>query len=276
MENNSKGNGIFLGVLGVATLVVAIIGATFAYFSASATSGEDAIQTQSTSVALGLQTITDESVFSQKLIPAYDNIAKLGEAKTTNRCKDDNENEICSVYTFMIGNPSASATQKVYGDITIQTNSFDNLYFRIYDITDGTEKEIITPSNFNNAAPVKTADGQNDIAVTTDSDVTYTLQSDGSGVLKIATLDTTLAPSKTEITGEAAIKAVSNYELNTVNGNTNVKKFKVVIWLRDTGFDQSTTDTLDSFIAGVNFTTGTGTGVTGVIGATTGENFAGE
>ena len=35
MENNN-GRGIFYGVIGVATLVVAIIGATFAYFSASA------------------------------------------------------------------------------------------------------------------------------------------------------------------------------------------------------------------------------------------------
>ena len=37
MENNN-GRGIFYGVIGVATLVVAIIGATFAYFSASITS----------------------------------------------------------------------------------------------------------------------------------------------------------------------------------------------------------------------------------------------
>ena len=34
---NKNGQGIFYGVIGVATLVVAIIGATFAYFSASAT-----------------------------------------------------------------------------------------------------------------------------------------------------------------------------------------------------------------------------------------------
>ena len=34
---NKNGNGIFLGVVSVATLVVAIIGATFAYFSASIT-----------------------------------------------------------------------------------------------------------------------------------------------------------------------------------------------------------------------------------------------
>ena len=36
MEENRKGPGVFYAVVGVATLVVAIIGATFAYFSASA------------------------------------------------------------------------------------------------------------------------------------------------------------------------------------------------------------------------------------------------
>ena len=36
-ENNRKGSGVFYAVVGVATLVVAIIGATFAYFSASQT-----------------------------------------------------------------------------------------------------------------------------------------------------------------------------------------------------------------------------------------------
>lgn len=36
---NKNGQGIFYGVIGVATLIVAIIGATFAYFSASATAG---------------------------------------------------------------------------------------------------------------------------------------------------------------------------------------------------------------------------------------------
>lgn len=43
MEENRKGPGIFYAVVGVATLVVAIIGATFAYFSASANSTGDTI-----------------------------------------------------------------------------------------------------------------------------------------------------------------------------------------------------------------------------------------
>ena len=39
MDNN-KSRGIFLGVLSVATLIVSIIGATFAYFVASANGKE--------------------------------------------------------------------------------------------------------------------------------------------------------------------------------------------------------------------------------------------
>lgn len=42
-DNNRKGPGIFYAVVGVATLVVAIIGATFAFFSASAESTGDTI-----------------------------------------------------------------------------------------------------------------------------------------------------------------------------------------------------------------------------------------
>ena len=46
MENErdeKKGNGIFLGIVGVATLIVAIIGASLAYFSAQAASANSAI-----------------------------------------------------------------------------------------------------------------------------------------------------------------------------------------------------------------------------------------
>ena len=37
MDNNKNGRGIFYGVIGVATLVVAIIGATFAYLDRKST-----------------------------------------------------------------------------------------------------------------------------------------------------------------------------------------------------------------------------------------------
>ena len=77
-ENNRKGPGIFYAVVGVATLVVAIIGATFAYFSASATTGanDDAIEGNSLDITASDLSITvDKLAFdttiNTNLAPAY-------------------------------------------------------------------------------------------------------------------------------------------------------------------------------------------------------------
>ena len=54
MENNEKKNnrGVFYAIMGVATLVITLIGATFAYFVATTNSAVNAISTGSTNVAL--------------------------------------------------------------------------------------------------------------------------------------------------------------------------------------------------------------------------------
>ncbi len=52
MENN-RGQSIFLSVVGIATLLVAIVGATFAYFSISVSGNETAQSVQVTTAKLG-------------------------------------------------------------------------------------------------------------------------------------------------------------------------------------------------------------------------------
>lgn len=57
MEENKKMDreekrGIFLGIIGVLTLIVAIIGASFAYFSVNAKSSDDAVTVQAASVQI--------------------------------------------------------------------------------------------------------------------------------------------------------------------------------------------------------------------------------
>ena len=57
MENkNDNGRGIFYGVIGVATLVVAMIGATFAYFSASANTANNALSATAANITLAMGT----------------------------------------------------------------------------------------------------------------------------------------------------------------------------------------------------------------------------
>ena len=65
MENNN-GRGIFYGVIGVATLVVAIIGATFAYFSASVTA-EGNVTAGTANIQLTMS--EDTGGLKSKLIP---------------------------------------------------------------------------------------------------------------------------------------------------------------------------------------------------------------
>ena len=76
-NENRKGPGVFYAVVGVATLVVAIIGATFAYFSASATGGSGAITGQTAdvgaaalSVSTTKYTFSGGSVSNANLVPA--------------------------------------------------------------------------------------------------------------------------------------------------------------------------------------------------------------
>ena len=117
---NNKGNGIFLGVIGVATLVVAIIGATFAFFGANIASGEAAVSIQTTTLSLGYKDVT--TGLKTNLIPAEDYIADWAAMKQLSaseveeynkehpgepysqklQCIDDNGNEVCGTYTFTI------------------------------------------------------------------------------------------------------------------------------------------------------------------------------
>lgn len=82
MENKS-GQGIFYGVIGVATLVVAIIGATFAYFSASAQSTSDITGTTlgGSGGVLGLQ--VQKVVFTGKTASSLDLVPTNISDKTT-------------------------------------------------------------------------------------------------------------------------------------------------------------------------------------------------
>ena len=135
MENNGKGMSIFYGVIGVATLIITIIGATFAYFSASTNSAENAATAQGAVLKLAFD--DDASGHKENLIPIdvtlpeFNNGPFVGAGE--NDCKDINGNFICSVYEFTIENPSDSpAAQRIYGSIKPSINSFSNFKIAVF------------------------------------------------------------------------------------------------------------------------------------------------
>lgn len=131
---NKKGNGIFLGVVSVATLIVAIIGATFAYFSASTESDEDALNLTAYEFKLSM---TVEPIYPEgasSLIPLDPTtvIENVQGANNTNllyalneankRCIDDNGLQVCALYRVTIENQATNEIT-LTGSIRTVTNT---------------------------------------------------------------------------------------------------------------------------------------------------------
>lgn len=258
---NKKGSGIFLGVIGVATLIVAIIGATFAFFSAQANSAEQAIT--ATGAVLQLAFTEDNSGLNQHLIPSADNLAEfaafdpthIGENRA-NECLDDNKNEICGVYNFTIGNPSFTTKQDLYGKIVVANNSFTNLVFQLYDET---ETPLLTGAkNFNDNEEMVIDLGW--LAALAPSSLDDT---NGDGTADTRDDGTTFDPTKPE-----TFKKVCTYN-GTDCKETNVRNYKLVMWIHEIGSDQTEMDSNGATMAaGVVLTSASDTeGVTGVISA---------
>jgi len=106
MENNGKG--IFYGVIGVATLIVAIIGATFAFFTAQG--GNDASTVTGTtasgvSISLDVSPVFPESTDLQgtsgKMLPLADDLLATALSRS---CIEGSGNVACQVYSAQITN----------------------------------------------------------------------------------------------------------------------------------------------------------------------------
>ena len=256
MENR-KGSGIFLGIIGVATLVVAIIGATFAYFSATAQSEFNAVTAQSTQLSLGYEDTTGTNL-KANLIPAADNIAiyaannQTGTGTTAgNQCIDDNNNEVCSVYQFTIGNPSKTTAQTITGTMEIAVNTFTNLKYAIYEITgSNTATEVTGPT----ALSLRNA------------------ETESTWKIPLSDLNQTLAPSNSATDASLTLSPTSPSSYTQVTDNSftptryNKRTYRIVIWLHEAGADNDTYDVSKAFAAQIKFGNGT-TGVTGTIAA---------
>lgn len=119
MEENRKGPGVFYAVMGVATLVVAIIGATFAFFSASATGGEDKIVgTAASGGNLSLEIAETSLDATGKLVPLKNETQMDSALKAAKTCVDTAGNTVCHVYSVKITN-TGDTVVNVAGDMTL-------------------------------------------------------------------------------------------------------------------------------------------------------------
>ena len=148
MRNDSKARDIFYGIVAVATLIVAIIGATFAYFSASTQSNEDAVNLTAYEFSLTMSVNPIFPNIAADLIPLDPEGTIAGYEGSNNNnllyaineadlgCIDDNKLQVCALYQIIIENQNTNPIT-LGGQIRTVTNepgsggeAFSNLKYR--------------------------------------------------------------------------------------------------------------------------------------------------
>ena len=125
-ENDLKG--ITFLVVGILTVVVAISGATFAWFAVTASNNNVISGTSgytATSLTLTVAETSAVASASKKLVPQLDAAVKTA-ANSTNKCIDANGNGVCQHYTITIKN---NTNTKFYldGSLTLTAANMPNL-----------------------------------------------------------------------------------------------------------------------------------------------------
>jgi len=217
---NGNGNKkIFFAIVGVASLVVAVIGATFAYFLVSVSGTNSAVSATSLAVS-GKITLTENTTYIRtNLIPTSVTNAKASYAQTGSgakaKCAGVAANNtstvynLCSAYTFTVSN-AATTAQTVKITLTSVTKTFSNLRYCLY--TGGT------------------------------------------------------AP------GDASCVAVPNQGSSTtlvsalnLAASTGTQTYTILLYVFDTGSDQTTSDSGKTYTGRVDVTTNTGQNLTGIL-----------
>lgn len=254
--NSKNKRQFFILIVYVFTIIVTIIGATFAYFSAMVSSNENAVSMLAAEFKIELE--DDTSLIKSKLIPSKEiyvdraSFLRLDEnndfvhpyeqdgekiiEKTA--CIDDNLQEICSIYTFTIVNPMTTNELPARVILTPTVNSFANLYFKVVDEEKKVVHEATHITNKN-----ETKEGEEE----TDSDRPSPIVIDGINIkLPKATTD--------EETGKV-IPSTATYS--------------IIIWLNENGQNQTQSDGNKVFAGGIVVESkgADGGGITGVFSA---------
>ena len=169
---NNKKN-VFNIIIGIATLLIALLGATFAYFSATARSKDDDVSVKSAYVSIAYDGGTE--IKASHLIPATETVAINKFTKTTTPIgKEDDETltfidedeytndldrwcvdalgrEVCYVYRFSIdSNGEENGETAISGGVKVTENKFTNLSYILYEVTYREEDGVPLVDKFNN------------------------------------------------------------------------------------------------------------------------------
>lgn len=135
-------NKIYISVMAVLIISALTFGATYAYYVSQDTktfTGEIEKGIVST-----LNLTTTKS--STNLVPLLDSKIKTAITKSSNKCIDKNNYEVCSLYTITLTNTNAS--ENLYGYVKTNTTTYTttNLKYQIFDSSYNAITDVMTIS----------------------------------------------------------------------------------------------------------------------------------
>lgn len=293
---NNNGRELFYGVIAVAIFIVMAVGATFAYFTATARSANSSVSTKSTT--LELEYISYGSAWSNDdLIPSDTTVSEYSVEYQTDitpnpLCVDDYGNSICSVYEFQVRNP-ANSPQTVTLNIVSEVNGFANLNAMAYELSiENNDKYISTENNNGKNDPkfklnaedltegaITVVDGNNNelygetpIYINRDGVKKTLLKYNSSEDKEHPVLKSSIDRQVIQVTeanqgADASEKTVKLAEDITIDGGA-IKTFAIILYVKNINEDQTKVDASKEFTGRVVVSTGDGTtGVSGEISA---------
>lgn len=234
MSDNRKRD-IFYGVVAVATLIVALVGATLAYFSISAGSAENAVNATAATVSIDYQDGQQVTAQATELIPATLSVVQQAYANSSanfgtenamkgNICIDSYNKQVCSIYRFSV---SSNEARQVSATLNNESNGFTYLSYAVRDVTNGTWLTLDDEGNqfLNlNACDQTTENEVTDCSVTSEGTKTYDTKASNSIFGKTLEDNTTKFLTK-EVSATAQVYDVVLF-INENDQNQNVDQGK--------------------------------------------------
>ncbi len=250
----------FVALISLASIILLSVGSTYAYFSVSLNSVEDAVSVGAAVFRLSMK--DDLSLVKTKLIPSAEEFVTIASTridKTTGDfikpyeangelitkdtvCVDDNENEICSIYSVTIMNPMTDIDLPLYITLVPTFNTFDNLYFKVLEVVKNENNEF-EAIEVVHATPILN-----------NRDYTIDANLNKAYIEELAKM-----PIPLEGINKVLPKA-------TDKDNPSKVTYSIVMWVMETGEDQTHQDSNQLFAGAINVTASgaNGQGITGV------------
>lgn len=270
---NNKTNKFNL-VIGIATLLIALLGATFAYFSATARSAENDVTVKSAYVSISYDGGTE--IKATNLIPATETVALTkymkdvavynpdtdGEMITDydkysaedmldRKCVDAKGKEVCYVYQFSIKSDGVEgSTTDILASLKINKNEFTNLSYVMYEVNVREENGAILTDKYGfdivdgytSVGTFDNIDKNPDNVWTEDEQVKFAtferpydiLNEEGASVETVYPVACLFGYSKAEGATDLRKDNTDRCLTHTITNNVR-HTYQLVIWLEETG-----------------------------------------